>query len=208
MWYMYQSMAFLQACSLPLAMCMAFFQATYLAWLCFKHLAGPRSWHWLYLKPYPFGWAWAEGLANTFHKSSRTALCFWFHGCKNEPLLPCCLPKILACMSRKSWDSGICTSELDGMPNEIWAPAGTSFFQATPGSIIFLEGNIMFSPVFSSFLIAWISFPIFRTPWKCYLCFSCYWCSCSLFTCFFCCSWLLHGLVSGPSLEMVFKKLI
>jgi hypothetical protein len=48
---MYQSMAFLQASSLPLAMCMAFFQATYLAWLCFKHLAGPRSWHWLYLKP-------------------------------------------------------------------------------------------------------------------------------------------------------------
>ena len=71
---------------------------TYLAWLCFKHLAGPRS-------CISFGWAWAAGLANTFHKSSRTALCFWFHGCKNEPLLPCCLPKILACMSRKSWDS-------------------------------------------------------------------------------------------------------
>ena len=57
------------------------------------------------------------------------------------------------------------------------------------------------SPVFSSFLIAWIGFPCFRTPWKCDLCFSC-----SLFTCFFCCSWLLHGLVSGPSLEIVFQK--
>jgi len=44
-------MAFLQPSSWPLALCLAFFQATYLAWLCFNHLAGPRSWDWLYHKP-------------------------------------------------------------------------------------------------------------------------------------------------------------
>ena len=105
------------------------------AWPLFKPhiLPGFVSSSWLaqghgigFISSHPFGWAWAAGLANTFHKSSLTALCFWFHGCKNEPLLPCCLPKILACMSRKSWNSGICTSEPDGMPNEIWVPAGTS----------------------------------------------------------------------------------
>ena len=105
-----------------------------------------------FISSHPFGWAWAAGLANTFHKSSLTALCFLFHGCKNEPLLPCCLPKILACMSRKSCDSGICTSELDGMPNEIWVPAGTRLLILAP---LWLEGLWSSASTISS--VVWTS---------------------------------------------------
>ena len=122
-----QSMALLQASSRLVALFLAFFQAHYIAWLCFKHLPAPRPWDslWPYCKPL-IGWAWAASPANTFQKNFLTALCFWFHGCKNELLLPCCLPKILVCKSKKFWGLGTCTFDLNGMPSEIWAPAGTS----------------------------------------------------------------------------------
>ena len=256
------------------------------AWSFFKPhiLPGFVSSTWLaqghgigFIASHPFGGAWAAGLANTFHKSSLTALCSWFHGCKNEPLLPCCLPKILcllalfqappasflalsqvchlcllalfqappAALPAVSQASHSCLLALLHMLflsfHPILAPlwlAGLwsfcihhlicglnfllssfllqskgchpvaswqclAFFQATPGSIIFLEGSIMLSPIFCSFLTVWIGFPTVRAPRERWLCLSCYSWSCSLFIC---CSWLLHGFLSGLPLKLLFLK--